>query len=503
MRGLCVLSFLLLVPPWGGEAAFRRPLSAQKAYAKYQRALKRVSVGRHTEASRTLFGLLSHPGLKKHKKAIRYHLADSLYQMKLYHPALFQFQSLIKSRAKGYRGSSLKRVAWMAALLKSDRFLHYAISEGSLKYIPAREKQKLYYHFGEYWMRRRKFHQAIAQFSRVKQNNAFFYKALYQLGLAHAELGRPRRSARIFRTLESRRSGITDQVRVGAIMGQARAYYQSKQWDKSIENYQKVPKDSVFWHDTLLEKSWALLRSGKFRSTLSNFHTLHSAYYENHYQPESLLLRAIVYLYICKYYEMEKVLELFHKIYRPVYNQLRSLVRSPHGVKTYYRSLQTPSKGLIQYPPVVTRRILREGDFLTHQHYIQQLQEERNRLYRLPLWWRRSSLGRYSISLVQKRLDRAQRQAGKKVLRHLNSIRRELKSFLAQEQFIRYEMLRSRRIFLKKKIARRDESTGASVEDFGRSFYIQNGYEYWPFQGEYWLDELGNYHYVGMESCNK
>ena len=39
-------------------------------------------------------------------------------------------------------------------------------------------------------------------------------------------------------------------------------------------------------------------------------------------------------------------------------------------------------------------------------------------------------------------------------------------------------------------------------EDNQRDFYIQNGYEYWPFRGEYWLDELGNYHYVGTQSCN-
>ena len=57
-------------------------------------------------------------------------------------------------------------------------------------------------------------------------------------------------------------------------------------------------------------------------------------------------------------------------------------------------------------------------------------------------------------------------------------------------------MLRSKRGFLKKKIAQKAIGR-ASIEDFDRSYYIQNGYEYWPFKGEYWLDELGNYHYCG------
>ncbi len=469
----------------------------------FEKAKRRASVGRHIEATQSFFSLLKKPYLKSQRNAIRYHLALSLYEMKLYHPAIAQFQYLIKNKAKGYRRGSLKKIALSATSLRSDRLLHYALSQGSLKYLSSREKQDLYYHFGEYWMRRKKFRQAIAQFSRVKSTSPFFHKALYQLGLAHAEMGRANRAIQIFHQLEHRRSGVTDNVRVAAVMGKARAYYQAKKWDRSIEHYQKVPKDSPFWHDTLLERSWALLRSGRFRSTLSNFHTLHSAYYENHYQPESLLLRAIVYLYICKYYEMEKVLELFGKIYRPVYNRAARLLRTPHSLKSYYNALNSPSEnGLIQYPPVVLRRIRREGGFATHHHYVNQLQKEQNLIYDLPYGWRNSSVGRYSSALVQKRLDKAQRKAGRLIIGHLKSIRKELKDFFSQEQFIRYEMLRSRRFFLKKKIAGR-EQTGTTVEDFGRSFYIQNGYEYWPFQGEYWLDELGNYHYVGMESCKK
>ena len=40
-------------------------------------------------------------------------------------------------------------------------------------------------------------------------------------------------------------------------------------------------------------------------------------------------------------------------------------------------------------------------------------------------------------------------------------------------------------------------------EKADRKFYIQNGFEFWPFQGEYWLDELGNYHYLGVSACLK
>ncbi len=49
---------------------------------------------------------------------------------------------------------------------------------------------------------------------------------------------------------------------------------------------------------------------------------------------------------------------------------------------------------------------------------------------------------------------------------------------------------------LKKRIAGKDVEGEQINQENQRDFYIQNGYEYWPFRGEYWLDELGNYHYV-------
>jgi hypothetical protein len=88
------------------------------------------------------------------------------------------------------------------------------------------------------------------------------------------------------------------------------------------------------------------------------------------------------------------------------------------------------------------------------------------------------------------------------VRNHLLSIKEELVDLIEQEGFARYEMINGRKETLKKKIAGKDLPDQQIDEANQRDFYIQNGYEYWPFRGEYWLDELGNYHYVGTQSCN-
>lgn len=476
------------------------------SYVQLRRALKSASQGNYTNSTKQLFLLMHKPALKKHKNKIRYQLALNFYNMKLYHPAIFQFQVLVANQATGYVGKSLNKIALMASYLQNDELLKHAIANGSVNYISRSKRSDLHYHFGEYWMRKKKFHKAIAHFARVKSYSPFFYKGLYQLGLVHAELNYLKKAVNIFNKLEDRKSGVTDNYRVAALLGKARSYYQLKKWDRSVEAYQEIPKDSSFWHDALFEKSWALMRGGKLRSALSNFHTMHSSYYAQYYQPESLLLRSIIYLYICKYYEMEKVLDLFELTYRKIYKNVQKIIRDKYSRRAYYQSVllsaDEQKKGVIvRYPLSIARRILREGDFAVSHSYIMKLKNELNLIYKQPYSWRRSKVGKYSIRLIKNRITHSSNKAGQQALNHLKNIRGELKSFFTQAQYLQYEMLRSKRGLLKKKIAQ--TISKVNIDDFDRSFYIQNGYEYWPFQNEYWLDELGNYHYLGKETCRK
>ncbi len=98
-------------------------------------------------------------------------------------------------------------------------------------------------------------------------------------------------------------------------------------WDRSITAYKMVPRDSTLWHDALFESTWSYLRSGRFRSAMSNFQSLHSKFYDSYYLPESLILRSIVYLYICKYEEVDKVLTTYDNTYSKVQKRLFSYLK--------------------------------------------------------------------------------------------------------------------------------------------------------------------------------
>ncbi len=91
--------------------------------------------------------------------------------------------------------------------------------------------------------------------------------------------------------------------------------------------------------------------------------------------------------------------------------------------------------------------------------------------------------------------------AGKQFRRHLILVQNDLRDLFEQSNFLRFEMISGKKEVVKKEIAGKGLDREKVDEDSSRDYYVQNSYEYWPFTGEYWLDEIGNYHYVGVQAC--
>lgn len=489
------------------------PASVSKVDAELASALQLAKTGKYKEASMRLFQLSLSPRMRDRRMQIKYILGLMLYQMKLNQVAAFQFISVVKDGNNKYLKQSLEKLSLAADSLGDDTLLNYAISRIQVDEFPRTHRDMLYFRIGEYQQRNGQFDQAAKSYARVSKLSPFFGQAKYLEGLAYAEMKSPNNAIAAFDNLIESRSeaGITDSSRVAGLMGKARSLYQKNDWDAAIEAYREVPRDTPFWHDTLFESSWAMLRSGRFRSALSNFQSLHSAFYEDFYLPESLLLRSIVYLYICKYDEMEKVLNLFNRLYRPAYKSIEKTIEAnsdPSALFTevvkvmrdYKLKGDDMDRNSYKLPFLVVRKIIREGDFQNSYNYIRKLIDERKRIDSLPPEWRSSAIGRYAKKVVTTRLQKARKMAGQQVKAHLETVREELFDLFEQEGFIRYEMINGRKESLKKRIAGKEEDTKLT-EAIDREYSVQNGYEYWPFRGEYWLDEIGNYHYVGQQSC--
>lgn len=471
--------------------------------------LSMLRAGQYDQAVVRLQTLSRRNDLEKERDQIKYILGVALMELKLYQTAAFQFVDVIRRGDAKYTRQAIEKLMVAADELGDDTLLNYAISRVSLQDFPEKYKDIIYYRLGEIKLKNGRYAEAAASFARVRPTSRYSDMAKFNEGLSYLEGKDTNHALSVFQGLYNSRgrAPVTDINKVSATLAIARTYYQAGQFDEAIEWYRKVPRDVEAWHESLFEQTWADLRAAKFRSALSNFQSLHSSYYEEFYMPESLLLRSIVYLYICKYDEMDKVLDLYEKTYGPVRTSLGQFMKENNDPVAYYNEIDKAAavrrgdkpKSTVKIPYSVARSILDEGDVKRSLTYLRNLFIEKKRIDGNPTL-ARSSFSVYANKILGNRAKNTRVAIGEMVKAHMLYIRADLKDLYEQAGFIRYEMINGKKEALRKKIAGKELPTQVD-EDKSRNFYIQNGYEYWPFDGEYWLDEIGNYQYLGKQSC--
>lgn len=492
--------------PTSSSAARTRAPSPGNQLAQ---ALQLVRSGQYLQAAPQLYSLSRRPEFTSERMQIKYILGVALMELKLNQVAAFQFVDVVRRGDSKYVRQALEKLSIVADQLGDDTLLNYAISKVRVDEFPENQKDIVYYRLGEIRQKNRNSAEAEQLFSRVPQGSRYYLAALYRRGTALLEANRPKDAIPIFDEILASRAGepVTDLTRVQAQAALARSYYQLQDWDRALEYYRDIPRDTEIWHDALFESTWASLRAAKFRTTLSQLQSLHSAFYEDYFIPESLLVRGIVYLYICKFEETDKTLNLFDKTYQPVLTAVDRFVNTVKEPGYYFNEIERaytirkerkPIQGL-KIPYMVARRILDEGDIKRSFNYMRSLNEERVKLESYGAF-AKSPLGVYSMKVLTNRFKNTKVSIGEMVRGHLITVRSDLKDFFEQASFIRYETINGKKEILKKRIAGKDINEQVN-DNIDRDFYIQNGFEYWPFDGEFWIDEIGNYHYLGKQNC--
>lgn len=472
-------------------------------------AIGQMKNGQYLAASNTLLALSRRSEYAKDKAQIKYLMGLAMIEIGLDQVAAFQFVDVIRSGENRFVRSALEKLLITTDKLGDETLLNYAIQRIDVNKLPQQYKDVLYFRLGEIKQKGKQYSEAAQLYGNVAQTSRYYLNSTYNMALAQAEAGQTDLAMDSFKRLLSARASadVRDTNKIAAMMGMARIYYQKQEWSKAIEAYSMIPRDHFMWHDAIFEQSWAMLRAARFRSALSNFQSLHSSFYDDFYIPETLLLRSIVYLYICKYDEMDKVLTLFDKQYGAVSKNIDNFLKNSSALayyneveKAYLDKFRDGVKSKTRLSYVAAKQISNEGDVRRSLAYIKKIVAERKKIEN-DARIRSLPVGAYSLKLLANRIKSAKERTGDLTKAHLQNMSNELADLKEQSALIRYEMINGKKETLKKRLAEKDVDDKEINEDKDRSFYAQNGYEYYPFQGEFWLDEVGNYHYLGKQSC--
>lgn len=291
------------------------------------------------------------------------------------------------------------------------------------------------------------------------------------------------------------RQGRGDRFRNLLDMNMARAYYAAGNYGRAVQSYETISRDSEYWPEAAFEMAWAHFRADDMQGTLGRLHTLQSPFFEGWYFPEADLLRVYALFMLCKFPEASDRIDLFEETYKPMLSEIDSVLASMSPVQAF-DDVGNMVRGKSHRLPIsVIRNYQYEDRFLDAHGAVAALDAEKGRLggySSLPL-------AQMAGTWLDERRAQMVTREGQRILDRGEHSRAELDDFLKGLEITRLDILS-----LEAELYERAARSGTL--DYGDRIGKlrkagEKGARVWPFQGEYWLDELGNYRVDARSDC--
>ena len=245
----------------------------------------------------------------------------------------------------------------------------------------------------------------------------------------------------------------------------------------------------------------------KYNNTLGNIHTFHSPFFVNRFYPETYILQAITYLNLCRYDDIKVSLQRFKKRYTPVFKDLRKMLNRYQGnyekffqlIKKYRSGKLSAYRRAQPILDALSRRDIYKEALTTVRFSTRELE----RLESASRMWLVSGLIDDLKVFLMKKRSVAMNNAGVKLIRGAKNSVSYLSELYNQTRFIKAELLLGKvdklRSLLRVSVAEKKVKFIGGMQEVS----LKSDLEFWPFEGEYWEDELGGYVYNLVSSCKK
>jgi tetratricopeptide (TPR) repeat protein len=355
---------------------------------------------------------------------------------------------------------------------------------------------------------------ALSHVTEVDESSLDYGRAVYLRGLIEYALGKYEESVDSFRkvvrmTHPTKGTVQNPKLREMAFFSLARIHYQFEQFRYAIFYYDRIDRDSEAWLDSLFEKSWAFFRLGKYEKALGNLVTIQSPFFSNAYYPEGHILKAITYYENCRFPEAELFLKSFKADYDAVVDELDRILeekRSYDDFLSEHQALKSRIKknqeGNLSSVLLVYQILdlgLADERIDENKQAMNELNAELQVLKGLPGPYRETAgFTTLSNHLEQSSVAIDEESAGF-LFERLEEERRSLRQLTSMLVRIQFEIAKQEKVSLEAEL--RGENQTVSIENYFYSTATDDERLYWPFDGEYWRDELGTYEYTLTKGC--
>lgn len=274
----------------------------------------------------------------------------------------------------------------------------------------------------------------------------------------------------------------------------ARAYYADGNYTQAIQYYAKVERSSDFWLDAQFERAWAHFRGNDANGAMAMLFNHDAPFFADFYYPEADLLRAYALFVMCKFPDATKEMDAFVEKYTRIQGELGALSPTPEDAFADLVAFRDgePTK-LPHYLLRAWRHEARLDDALRS---LERADDEAKRIGQMT--GRPADLAR---GLIEQQRDARIRAEGQRVIARLDRAKAELADMLNGIEITRLDLLN-----LETQMYERAAATGTldygdrigKLRDLNKR---KKGFRAWPWQGEYWADELGWFVFSARPDC--
>ncbi len=469
------------------------------------------------------------------KQLAQYFLSISLYRMKLYQASYALFGFIADNRNHLKFGETLLWLAKLATQLPEPADIIERVGRYRDTEIASfnNDKQKeLYYQLnyllGRYKYRNRQFEEAIRLFNKVDDSSQYYIHAQFFAGTSYVQLRKSVPAVQAFQRIESAADdgveGVDDEGRIRdlAFLSMARTYYSAsikldaetnapsideKKLSAAVKQWNAIESSSEYWLDALFEESWAYFMAGQYPKALGNIHTIQSPYFPGAFYPEAEILKSVIYFSNCNYEAATTVVARFNKRFIPIQEELQKVLARFKGeqqTEPFFKFLLSVRDGTADLPPNIAGIVeasMSDRQLLRGIEYVRVLDEEMARFQQAPAAFKTSGLGNQVQEVLKIARDLAVEDAGDLARQRYQRNLEELDEHLRNGEKILIDITAAQRNELDQAIL----DTQVSQLDSKIFGIVKPDEEHmlWPFDGEYWRDELGFYRQVVESACGR
>jgi hypothetical protein len=295
------------------------------------------------------------------------------------------------------------------------------------------------------------------------------------------------------------RGAAAAERRENALLQLARLAYSRGDDARAQTLYARVSRGAPQWLDALFESSWSHFRRGEDEKALGNLLTLHAPFFQGRYFPESHVLKALVLYENCRYADARRALQEFEARYRPVHDGLAQAVQMLPSAQAAAEALVPGAQALLARLPELARaevtRLFSTPELTLSSRQVAAMAAELDSMDRRGAAFRGSPFAGVVVPQVRNaRLDLVQR-TGDRARGALASERAELRELLGQSLRLGFEIAGR-----EKELAEAPAPSSPAAQRRPPP-QVEDDEEMWPFQGEYWRDELGSYRFHLGDRC--